>query len=648
MHNIAPFWQSQLAQSLDFFKGQTESRYSICQKACQILLLEFFADEEGHIVVKIPNWILGSNFLRMNNCNILYYDDVRYTELPTFIQNEDGSIGVQPAKSQDNDSDDSDGISGWLSNIFENISNALGNIFSTLLSGKSDENSVTELPPGQSSEAKPTYDIPYIRQILKDGIKRAGGQTPMEKIKGFFDKLFSFENNEEEVDYTYAGLTDDIIKDILDKNNDSVVQIDEYKFKLQIKNIHDNKYGSLYSIAKYCYGNIYKWHIIAELNNIYEPTEIHEGQWLGLYSNEPISDFIINSSDIDNIEIQELKYLRQLQLKQLYKTNNNEITVSNCPFIKGEFISYPTNLQNKHNKINFTNNITTKLTNKKKFFIPKNKIHSNEFNLTKKIIHCNEEIINKISKASAYINNGYILDNYHEEYDNVTSTWKVILTIPNDIEEAESNISENYILSEYNPANNYEVILTITEDKLADDESQNNDKYILSEYKENKNSTNTEIILTISDKKSTIIIPDHSKDPHIQPIPIEHTIDRDHSTIQEKIIDGEMPKLIPHDTISTNIEIIDPTGIQHEIPQQEQPGSGQVTDNLGPDKSFERRVARAAKERSAHAKAVAQRINSLDESINLGQIEDLTEDDLRVPDSSTDSTDFRSKRTDII
>jgi len=77
MHAFSPFWQSELREHMDFFKGQTETRYSLCQKACQLLLLEFFADEEGHIVVKIPNWVLSSNYLQMNNCNIRYYDDIR-------------------------------------------------------------------------------------------------------------------------------------------------------------------------------------------------------------------------------------------------------------------------------------------------------------------------------------------------------------------------------------------------------------------------------------------------------------------------------------------------------------------------------------------------------------------------------------------
>ena len=646
MHKIPPFWQSALNSSLDFFKGQTESRYTLCQKACQLLLLEFFADEEGHIVVKIPNWILSSNFLRMNNCNIRYYDDVRYTDLPQFKINDDGSIEAQASSNNGGDSDsDSGGLSGWLNKIFSGISKALDSVFGTLLTGKDNEDRVVAEPVGEANNTNPTYDFPYMKDIFTRTASRVT-KSPVGKIQDFFtgitNKIFGSEDNTEQVDYTYAGLTNDIINDILDKNNNTVVQIDEYKFKLQVKDIHDEKFGSLYSIAKYCYGNIYKWHIIAELNNIYEPTEIHEGQWLELYSNEPISDFIINSSSIDNLEIQELKYLRKLQLQQLYKTNANEITVSNCPFIKGEFISYPKQIRHKRKKINFTNNITTKLPNKKKFFISTNKIHSNE--LSKKIIHCNEETINKISKASAYINNGYILSDYHEEYDNATGKWKIVLTIPNTIDETEDENNDKYILSEYESDATYEVILTIEEEKDITDENKN--KYILSEYEENKNGNNTEIILTILDKKSTDTKPDDK--PIIEPTPIEYVEnDIDHSSKTKKIKNKEMPKPIHDKTTPTDIDDTDDsTDITHNLPEESQDDDGKVTDNTGPDKDFERRVSRAAKERSSHARTIAQRVQTYNESTKLAQAEDVTQDDSEEA-AKKRKTQFRSQRTDM-
>ncbi len=49
------------------FSAATESRLRVCRRAVQDLLLEFFADEEGNIVMKCPNYALGANTKVKNN-----------------------------------------------------------------------------------------------------------------------------------------------------------------------------------------------------------------------------------------------------------------------------------------------------------------------------------------------------------------------------------------------------------------------------------------------------------------------------------------------------------------------------------------------------------------------------------------------------
>ena len=49
------------------FSAATETRLKVCRRATQDLMLEFFADEEGNIVMKCPNYALGANTKVANN-----------------------------------------------------------------------------------------------------------------------------------------------------------------------------------------------------------------------------------------------------------------------------------------------------------------------------------------------------------------------------------------------------------------------------------------------------------------------------------------------------------------------------------------------------------------------------------------------------
>lgn len=53
----------------DLFHPETKNRLKICQEAADKLFLEFFADEAGNIVLKIPSYSLGANREPDNNMN---------------------------------------------------------------------------------------------------------------------------------------------------------------------------------------------------------------------------------------------------------------------------------------------------------------------------------------------------------------------------------------------------------------------------------------------------------------------------------------------------------------------------------------------------------------------------------------------------
>lgn len=64
-----PFIDKIRNQVGDFFSGETKNRLEICQEVANKLFMEFFADEEGNIVFKIPSYSLGTNRLIANNMN---------------------------------------------------------------------------------------------------------------------------------------------------------------------------------------------------------------------------------------------------------------------------------------------------------------------------------------------------------------------------------------------------------------------------------------------------------------------------------------------------------------------------------------------------------------------------------------------------
>ena len=64
-----PFVQQLTGQNIELLVANASSRLQFCKDAAAKLFVEFFCDEEGNIVLKIPSYALGVNRLPLNNMN---------------------------------------------------------------------------------------------------------------------------------------------------------------------------------------------------------------------------------------------------------------------------------------------------------------------------------------------------------------------------------------------------------------------------------------------------------------------------------------------------------------------------------------------------------------------------------------------------
>lgn len=79
-----PFMPQLKDKPIEVYQSDTKPRLEFCQKAAENLFLEFFADEEGNIVLKIPSYTLGVNRLPANNA---YIDTLMTSEDKTAAAN---------------------------------------------------------------------------------------------------------------------------------------------------------------------------------------------------------------------------------------------------------------------------------------------------------------------------------------------------------------------------------------------------------------------------------------------------------------------------------------------------------------------------------------------------------------------------------
>jgi hypothetical protein len=68
----------QLRSSVNYeTSSEFKSRYEYCQQVAERSFMEFFQDEEGNIVFKIPNYVIGCNTLDANNCGLTITEEFR-------------------------------------------------------------------------------------------------------------------------------------------------------------------------------------------------------------------------------------------------------------------------------------------------------------------------------------------------------------------------------------------------------------------------------------------------------------------------------------------------------------------------------------------------------------------------------------------
>lgn len=72
----------------EVYQSDLKDRLSFCKTAAEKLFLEFFADEEGNIVLKIPNWTLGVNRRLANNMYLDFSDEDKEQIKNAYTDNE--------------------------------------------------------------------------------------------------------------------------------------------------------------------------------------------------------------------------------------------------------------------------------------------------------------------------------------------------------------------------------------------------------------------------------------------------------------------------------------------------------------------------------------------------------------------------------
>ena len=286
-HQFVPFLAGNDQKSIEAFKGDTESAYSLCQKVAQKLMLEFFADEEGNIVLKIPNWVLSVNMLQMNNCNIKYKDGKRNEKLPKFTceVGEDGVPRLKIDVSEGGSADSS--TAGSFSGLTNMLNNALTSLTSQFNIGKLPDGVIPKnLDP--SKIGVEWSNKLHLSNKPANSDNKGGSSETVGHALGYEDNL------------VYAALTEETIDDILDTSIPSIKQLDDHTILIKTGRWFESKIGSLYNLAKRYYGNGRKWKLIAEANDIKDPTELIPGQIIKIVFDDSIKDYMLMANAVDD------------------------------------------------------------------------------------------------------------------------------------------------------------------------------------------------------------------------------------------------------------------------------------------------------------------------------------------------------------
>ena len=284
-HQIPPYFPAQSQKGPVQGKGEMKSRHAMCCDLAARLMVEFFADEAGNIVLKIPNYTLGANLLRANCGGIQYPDDIKTMTLPKFKVVKDKTTGipiiVPEQGSNDPNQDVGNAAAAGGGGLVGSLSRAINSKLGSILGGKLGD-AVTQMAGIYSSGSKglPLEPVELKESPMKEGKKdNSGKPKPPDKDSGT--------KAEEEL----ALITEYLAEDILDINND-VIQLDNHRIQVIIDN---DLYKSLYDLAKRYFNNPSKWKLIASSNKIEDPTSVLPGDKLIISFDEDISEYIITT-----------------------------------------------------------------------------------------------------------------------------------------------------------------------------------------------------------------------------------------------------------------------------------------------------------------------------------------------------------------
>ena len=265
--------------------SEMKSRLAECNSVAEKLLLEFFADEEGNLVLKIPNYVLGVNMLRENNGGIKYPDFITLEQQVNpkwkITTDENGNPVVEIEQTGSSNASKMN-LTNMIKGILERA--GLGKI-KTIITDKSIGENGILTATGVDSKI-------YTK---KQKGKKAGSQ-------GEKDDSDSKSDSTEEV-------SGNAVEDIIDLLNEQVELIDRYHIYVTIGTRKNNdEICSLYDAASHFYGNKYKWKRIAKLNNIKDPTRVLPGDKIIVDFDNPIIETQVYAhSDISEILMEEKK-----------------------------------------------------------------------------------------------------------------------------------------------------------------------------------------------------------------------------------------------------------------------------------------------------------------------------------------------------
>ena len=276
-----PFIMKIKQKNGDVFNGETKTRLSVCNEVAEKLFLEFFADEAGNLVLKIPTYALGANRLKANNSGIAYPESLLDSVYGSFVLNpEKGTLN----KTQESNSSTNSGLSGGDGS--DNSSDSS--------SDSSDTNDTSDTSNSDSSS-----DWKEGTDDWRDAGASGRKDTEIDDVDDWRDAGASGRQDETDYSYLNKDLNDSIEvpvynpditgdaggegtysggSDSGDTAGDSGgTTIAEFKGIKTLEIEIDDNHPNLVAIAEKYYNDKTKWINIALENNITDPTTVLYG-----------------------------------------------------------------------------------------------------------------------------------------------------------------------------------------------------------------------------------------------------------------------------------------------------------------------------------------------------------------------------------